>query len=277
MSLMVLFTMALDLAAASSGWDNGNAGDAYVSEFVLTARDLVQRLDLVMDGDRPVYDTSALRAAIAGVKVVSQEQVFLDGFERDAVNYPTRRLIEMSRTRWRPLRRANETRARSRVVLHEYLWVSGVDDADYSISDRLIGLLSMGNFTPNIWWNPINPVNFIAPALAFAPDGCAFRNGTLNVRQNQETLDLESAGNCGAAYRRLRVEKETGQTPVSSHVHGKFHVYHLSVFDREGAKIGEVGFEPEWGACLIPEDGPCRASGKLIVGGVEIVFWYLRD
>lgn len=264
-------------AAGALGWENGNAGDTYAAEFRLTGKDIVQRLGLLRIGDQPAYDTAALRAAL-NAKVESAPAVYLNGAEVDAANYPAKGLIQVNRARWDFLRRSTETRARWRVVLHEYLWMSGVDDSDFVKSDELIGYLNPRNYSPNIWWNPVNPVNVLMAGLVFKPQDCAFANLDLNLNAAAESFALETTGaDCGEHYRRLQVVKSAGLTPASSAVRGMFHRFDLMVFDRNGTKLGAAGFEPAWGECLLPEDGTCRASGKIIIGGVEVVFWYLRE
>jgi hypothetical protein len=272
-----ILTLAMMSSMAYAGWENGNAGDTYAAEFRLSARDIVQRLELVKIGDRPAYDVGALRAVLDAT-VVSEDRVYLNLVEVDAANYPSQRLIKVNRMRWNELRRSTETRARWRVVLHEYLWLSGVDDTDFLLSDKLIGYLNPTNYSPNIWWNPVNPANRIAPSLSFKPEDCAFDVLVLNLAAAEENHVMETKGSgCGNAYRQLRIEKITGLTPVSSAIRGRFHKYDLSVYDRQGLKLGELGFEPEWGACLLPDESTCRVSGKMTIGGVEIVFWFLRE
>jgi len=260
------------------GWENGNAGDAYVSEFILSGRDVLQRLELIFEKDKNVFDTTNLRAAIASTEVVSEEHVYLDGFERDAVNYyPTERLIKLNRSRWRELRRSTETKARLRLVLHEYLWISGVDDTNFKESERLIELLNISNYSPSTWWNPVNPINYVNTTLSFAPAGCTFTPGKFDVKKAEETVVLETSGDCKDSYRKVEFVKSTGVTPASSNVRGLFHSYQIKVYDNTQTIKGEMTFEPEWGACLVPESGSCRGSGKMTLGGVEIVFWFLRN
>lgn len=260
------------------GWDNGNAGDAYASEFILSGRDLVQRIELLTDRGAPIYDTTNLRAAVQTTEVVSEEHVSLDGYERDAVNfYPNKRLIKLNRTRWRDLRKSTETKIRLRLVLHEYLWISGVDDTNYTHSDPLIEQLNISNYSPSIWWNPVNPVNFVRLGLSYSPNGCIFESAKFNLKNSNETLDLVPTGNCGPEYRRVQIVKSTGITPPSSNVRGFFHMFQISIFDKDNVLKGEMNFEPEWGACLVPENESCRASGKMSIGGVELIFMYLRE
>lgn len=263
---------------AFAGWDNGNAGDAVASEFILTGRDVLQRLELLFDDNKPVFDTANLRTAITATEVVSEDHVLLNGYERDAVNYyPTRRLIKVNRSRWVQLRRSTETKARLRLVLHEYLWISGIDDTNFAHSERLIELLNIVNYSPSIWWNPVNPANYVNAKLSFSPEDCAFQAGKMDVKLSEETLVMETTGDCKAAYRKLQIVKSTGVTPASSNARGLFHKYEITVFDNTQTVKGEMTFEPEWGACLLPENGACQVSGKMTMGGVEFVFWFLRN
>jgi hypothetical protein len=264
--------------AVATGWDHGNAGDAVASEFILTGRDLLQRLELLYENNKPLFDTTNLRTAVMATTVVSEDHIMLDGYERDAVNfYPTQRLIKVSRSRWNDLRRSTETKSRLRLVLHEYLWISGVDDTNFVHSEHLIELLNISNYSPSIWWNPVNPANYVSVALSFAPQGCSIQPGKFNVKLSAETAVLESTGNCKEAYRKVQIVKTAGVTPASSNARGLFHKYDITVFDNTQAMKGELIFEPEWGACLLPENGACQVSGKMTLGGVELVFWFLRN
>lgn len=265
-------------SGAQAGWDHGNAGDTVASEFILTGRDVLQRLELLFEKNQPVLDTASLRAAVLTTEVVSEDRVFLNGYERDAVNYhPTRRLIKVNRSRWAQLRRSTQTKARLRLVLHEYLWISGVDDTNFARSEHLIELLNIGNYSPRIWWNPVNPANYVKASLSFTPPGCGFRPGSLNVKLSEEILEMQTQGDCQEAYRKLRIVKSTGVTPASSNARGLFHKYEIQVFDSAAKLVGDMGFEPAWGACLLPEKGACQVSGKMTVGGVDVVFWFLRN
>lgn len=277
-SIWFTFLLTFSSHLSFAGWDHGNAGDTVASEFILTGRDILLRLELLFENNKPVFDTTNLRAAVSATEVVSEEHVFLDGFERDAVNYyPSKRLIKVNRSRWNQLRRSTETKARLRLVLHEYLWISGVDDTRFEHSERLIELLKINNYSPSVWWNPVNPANYVNATLSFSPDGCAFQAGNLNVKLYDETLIMETSGPCNESYRKIRIIKSAGVTPPSSNARGLFHKYEITVFDREQRIKGEMIFEPEWGACLLPEKGTCQVSGKMTIGGVQIIFWFLRN
>lgn len=163
----LIVAAALMLTGASpalAGFDSGNAGDALSAEFIYTGRDVLQRLELAAAAGKPIYDTKKLRAVMETTEVVSKEKVELDGKERDAVNYPSRKLIEISRPRWKEYRKTSETHARLKIVLHEYLWMTGTDDTNYVKSEPIIRALNVPNYSPSIWLN--------LPGTAFAVVEC---------------------------------------------------------------------------------------------------------
>lgn len=277
--MKMIFTILFACLAsplAFAGWDNGNAGDAWANEFELTAKDLVQRLELASKNGLPIPHVAKLRAALVTTTVTSKKAVFLEGEERDAVNYPSQGLIELGRDRWNDLRRASETKNRMRLVLHEYLWIIGEDDTGFRISQGMIDLLDIKNFNPNIWWNPVNPVNTITAAVLGAPQGCTIPPLKIDLRVANAQETQYTVGTCGEFFRKIQVTVTTGITPTSSNIRGEFNSYDVHVYDRHG-EIGRFEFEPEWGKCLLPESGGCRASGKIGVGGIDFNFWFLRD
>ena len=262
---------------AFAGWDHGNAGDAFAAEFILSGRDVVRRLESLPEVAIEPANVRALRGVIEATEIISKERVFLDTYERDAVNYPSRGLIEISRARWRELRRSTETKARLTLVLHEYLWMTGVEDVNFNISGRLIEMLKIGNYSPNIWWNPVNPVNFITLTPRHAGGTCTMSPARFNIIQTEEAVDLGTEGDCGDFSRRVRIVKSAGVTPPSSNIRGLFHRFRITVSDGSGRLLAELDYEPEWGKCLVPEDGSCQVSGKLILAEVELSFWFLRN
>jgi hypothetical protein len=148
----------------SDGFDSGNAGDAIGAEFLYSARDLLQRFELLDSKGEKLVEVGKLRRAIETTVVVSEERVFLNGMERDAVNYPEQKLIKVNRTRWKELRQPVETKARLTLVLHEFLWILKIDDTNYSVSAPLIEKLSISPYSPGIWLD--------VPGLPFATAEC---------------------------------------------------------------------------------------------------------
>lgn len=153
----------------ADGFDSGNAGDAVGAEFLYSARDLLQRFELLEAKGEKTFDLGKLRRAIETTVVVSEERVFLNGMERDAVNYPEQKLIKVNRTRWKELRQPVETKARLTLVLHEFLWILKVDDTNYSVSAPLIEKLSISPYSPGIWLD--------VPGLPFASVECTGKVG----------------------------------------------------------------------------------------------------
>ena len=157
--------------ARANGFDNGNAGDAYSAEFIFSARDVLQRLELSAADGHPLYDTAKLRAAIQSTTVVSIDHVLVSGEERDAANFPVQKLIRISRTRWSDYRQANETLDRLKIALHEYLDITGVDDTHYDTSEKLIKALNVPDYSPAVWLATPGTPFAVAECTGQLPDG----------------------------------------------------------------------------------------------------------
>jgi hypothetical protein len=262
--------------ASWAGVEHGNAGDAFAAEFILTARDLVQRMQPNQSVIRQWVDISRLSGAILATKVRTEENLKLGGRTVDAVNIPAENLILVNRDRWREYRSAIETKARLTLVLHEYLGVIGEEDSQFQISGRIIGFLNVQNYSPGTWWNPLNPVNFVATTLLRGPVTCQLRGASFDPSYQGQRVELETTGDCEGAYRRVVISKLAAINAPTEQIRGIYHHFEMKVYDANGIQLGEVDYEPEWGRCVLPEDGTCRLSGPIKVGGVEFVFWYQR-
>jgi len=278
--LIALFLFALSPnpshARATDGWENGNAGDTFSAEFILTARDLVQRMKLLPPSELGEINLNSLAGAVLSAKVHSEETLLLDGYEVDAINYPARQEIVLSRTRWRALRQPSETTQRLMLVLHEYLFLVGIDDTQFRFSGQLVPQLGVKNFNPNRWWNPLNPVNRVSLGLVYRPGDCTLPSLDFDLLQSEEAKTVSATGDCGDAFRRVTVTKNSFTAPPSSQARGTFHRYEIRVEDKDSKTVGLFSFEPEWGKCLLAQDGSCQLSGKIFTGGVEFIFWLLR-
>jgi hypothetical protein len=275
-ALAALILLSVPAQAREEGWDHGNAGDAFASEFVLSGRDLVQRMKLLPASERQGVDLNQLAGAVLNTKVHTEERLILRGMEVDALNFPEKGLIILSRARWRPLRVASETRQRLTLVLHEYLGVMGLDDSQYRLSGRIIPQLDIKDYNPHRWWNPLNPANRVSLELAYAPEGCTIDGFNFDPALPSETLTIQTVGPCGDAYRTVIVRKNSYTAPPGSPARGTFHRYEIQVLSAAGDPLGQMTYEPEWSSCLLPQDGVCRLSGKIFVGGVELIFWMQR-
>lgn len=261
-----------------AGWYTGNAGDIYSAEFILTGRDLVQRLRFVSSQTVELPDVNQLSGVVEGVIVHSEEKVYNNGFEVDAANlYPKKNEIILNRSRWREVRRSTETRKRFLIALHEYLWMMGKDDLGFKISGPIIDLLNVENYSPNVYWNPVNPVNILEMQPEVRRGSCELESMNFNVAASTENFEVTSVGACHSDdIRRVVVTKSSSITPPSSGVRGVFHRYKVEVFNSANEALGQLIFEPEWGRCLYPDDGACRSSGKITLSGVELSFGFLR-
>lgn len=273
--IILLFTTLLSLPTfAVTGWDHGNAGDSYAAEFIMTAKDLVLRLKTLPSTELKEINLALLIGAIETTTVRSDDKViYKDGLEVEAVNDPDQGLIVVNRNIWRTRRADSETIHRYTFVLHEYLGIMRINDEQYKVSGPLVALLDVKNYNPSLWWNPLNPVNYITMNLIYSSGSCKMNGLAFDLNKTEEMLISETTGDCGDEYRKVMVAKSSLTAPPSSNARGTFHRFQIAVFDRAGANIGSLTYEPEWGRCLGPQTGACSSSGKLLVGGVEFIFW----
>jgi hypothetical protein len=114
--------------------ESGSGGDAYTREFIEVAEEVIENLSA-----NPLVgvDHARFYQLVQEVKVESQERLFLNGAEVDAINYATAvpPRIEMSRTRWDSM--ANMPYRRVLLVFHEFLGLMGIDDSKYQVSRRI--------------------------------------------------------------------------------------------------------------------------------------------
>jgi hypothetical protein len=138
MKLIVLL-LGFSLNAWAGGMV-GNGGDAVLQEFNLRGIQMAN-----------YFSTETLVAKSVGVdpvrfmKVVHEtslsgaDHLTLNGVEVDAINYPSEQRIEVSRTRWiDSAQRLDSFFVQRRIALHEYLWIYGIDDTGYSVSNQII-------------------------------------------------------------------------------------------------------------------------------------------
>ena len=134
--LIVALFSILSASAFSGVRDIGNGGDAVVLEFKTYAAQVVKDIKNEAFQIFPEFTLVDLEYALERTEVVSVDKTILEGIEKDAINYPTRGLIEISRSRWQ-LKSNTPDQIRA-LVLHEYLGIMNIDDGDYKISQRLV-------------------------------------------------------------------------------------------------------------------------------------------
>lgn len=264
----------------SNGWENGNAGDIFTAEFRLTGLDIVQRLRyldrLPVDG----LNLDLLNNVILAASLTSEEFVVRNDKEVDAWNVPEAMSIIVSRSRWREYRAPSETRRRLLLVLHEFLYLmkdQNLNDDGFIISQKLISALNVTNYNPDHWWTPLNPVNQISLQLVYSTTNCALPLAYFDPLKNDEKVVMATSGDCGSQYRRVVIEKTAATAPPASGYRGIFHSFNVQVFDGNDNPVGQLSYEPPWGLCLLPQEGSCRLSGRIGVGGVNFSFMLFRE
>ncbi len=277
MKCLFIFLIFFIQGTAWAGWENGNAGDTYAAEFILTARDLHIRLKLLPASELGPLDLEKFAGTILGTTVRTQDKViYVDGHQVEAINYPEQKLILLSRNYWRENRVTGRTFARFVFVLHEYLGIMKIDDSQYRISERLVSMLDIKDYSLLQFWHSLNPMNHVSLRLVYSPQNCSLKNMSFDLTQTKEALVSEAQGDCGDAYRRIEIMKGSFTAPPAMHVKGSFQKYEIKVLNRRNEVTGLFEYEPEWGKCIFPQDGSCQLSGKVQSGGVEFSFWLLR-
>ncbi len=127
----------------------GNGGDAILQEFNLRGLQLAAYFrSEAAAGNSYGIDPVQFLAVVKQTRLTAKDHLFLRGQEVDAINYPAEKRIEVSRTRWHATAgRLDAYFMQRRIALHEYLWIYGVNDDGYAISNPIIEAIerSAGN------------------------------------------------------------------------------------------------------------------------------------
>tara|TARA_B110001454_G_C12722992_1_gene435604 strand:- start:4505 stop:5332 length:828 start_codon:yes stop_codon:yes gene_type:complete len=138
MKSLVSFVGIIGLASISFAQNLvGNGGDVVAGEFNSIARTAVYFLQKrnLKSGDLELVSDIQKKIETTVVESVVDELV-IDGRVVDAINYPSVSAIKINRKRWEQVRLRSPSE-RTLIVLHEYIWIAGVDDSHYAISTRL--------------------------------------------------------------------------------------------------------------------------------------------
>jgi hypothetical protein len=133
MKWLMAALMVLSTASAFAGNELGNGGDSFAQEFVAIGRKLAELLENNPD---PAFSAGIFQESVKRAAVSSKDKLELRGAEVDAINYPESGRIEINRSRWKEY----GLREKTSLVFHEYLGVAGVDDSNYEVSGRYVGL-----------------------------------------------------------------------------------------------------------------------------------------
>lgn len=134
--------------AASNGTDRGG-GDVFATEFKEAGRDLLLRLrDADLSRVRGL-DLLKLSEAIETTEVRTVDQACLtqpgpggrcpSDQQRDAINIPSQKLIELTGKRWVAIR--DSERARQDLVLHEYFSILRIEKNTQAVSSQVLAIL----------------------------------------------------------------------------------------------------------------------------------------
>ncbi len=258
---ILLFLITCVLTEHASAGQSGNGGDGFASEFVNTAKLSIEILKKIDTTSVKQFDLDKFTGAVVNTAVQSEESLFLKNQEVDAINYPKEKLIKMSRSRWRELRESTKTTARFNLVIHEYLGIMKIDDSQYKVSNVLIKLMSVSNFSTQEWWNPMNPTNYLNVNIVRDGWTCTKEGISFDTKLEDEEKTYQACDH----FTTIVVRKTGSWGGDSSGLMGTFHKFQISV-NRHGKEIGNLMYEPEWGKCLITTDSSCSQSGDLIIG-----------
>ncbi len=130
----------LFVSSAGAGGMVGNGGDSILQEFSLRGLQLAA----YFKAEPTVAQTFGIDPIkfldiVKKTKLEGQDHLFLLAQEVDAINYPSEYRIEVSRSRWiQTTSRTDAYLIQRRIALHEYLWVYGINDDKYIISNPII-------------------------------------------------------------------------------------------------------------------------------------------
>lgn len=141
-NLLVIFLVCLASYNSYADKDRGG-GDSLELEFKGLGLSIAEQLRLMPSQDAiAAINPSKLYDTVKSVRIVSSPTpLFLDGQERDAINYPLLKKIEVSKERWEKL---TEEQKRG-LVLHENLGILGLQDENYELSSRFFAALKKAN------------------------------------------------------------------------------------------------------------------------------------
>jgi hypothetical protein len=133
--LALILSLSICLTSFADGDPGGGVsggGDAYVSQFTRIGYDVLKLLERQSIKG---IDKVKFKNFLLTVRVVSAKKLILQGKEVDAINTPSKKLIQISRTRWDEI--SSQPKKKFVFVAHEYFSVMGLTDARYQFSEKL--------------------------------------------------------------------------------------------------------------------------------------------
>ncbi|HAR41200.1 MAG TPA: hypothetical protein DCS07_00975 [Bdellovibrionales bacterium] len=121
-----------------AGGDNSGGGDSAEVEFASIGQGIATALrerNVVLD-----FDLNAYQQAISTAQVnMVRHALYQNNTERDALNYPSEKRIEVNRNHWVDLRPV----VKVQLAFHEYLGIAGIERDIYSVSRTLVTVLGV--------------------------------------------------------------------------------------------------------------------------------------
>lgn len=141
--ISILASTTLYTSAHARGTET-HGGDQVAREFIALAQNIVRTFPYLRTDHLTTEQLLALESAVKNTRVITKDSVEVNGFEVDAINIPAEHRIEVNRNRWmaRPYLEKNKLQS---LVLHEYLWISGVDDTNYIYTNALLPDIEAAN------------------------------------------------------------------------------------------------------------------------------------
>lgn len=131
---LLVFTVLISIHSTIwAGGTVGNGGDTYAIQFVDMARKAHD--ELKKKGSSPIQLELFINTINTAVIESTDQQLYLNGAIKDAINYPAESKIIFNRKAWQ---NAPNERTRLLFVLHEYLGLMGVDDSRYNVSSETL-------------------------------------------------------------------------------------------------------------------------------------------
>lgn len=135
-SILAVIALGSLTSAAFAGPGSTGGGDAAEVEFSNIGRAIVS--DLMSKNAQVGFDLKALSDLVSQTEVVMvRHTIVLDGQQRDAINLPALKQIQVDRANWISLNGIQK----AELVYHEYLGIGAVEHNNYSTSQSVLALL----------------------------------------------------------------------------------------------------------------------------------------
>jgi hypothetical protein len=132
--LLTLLVISSSKAWSRSGTTIGNAGDLLSKEFFFLAREMSNSISNI---EFKSYDNTIdekINSLLPSLDLKIGKNLQLDSQPVTAINYPKERIIIIDKEKWTLINKRSDKR---QLVLHELLWLIGINDFDYKHSEYI--------------------------------------------------------------------------------------------------------------------------------------------